>query len=169
MRSFIVALLLSGVAWNCYGQTALPIKWQISSISVSDSEVQLIFTASLKEGWHIYSQSIGEGGPLPTTFSFTSSEIYSRIGVVEEFGTPVKVYDSTFMMDITWFSDIIVFKQKIALHQPSAIVNGKIEFMVCTDETCLPPNTQSFSLAVKAKTPARKASKLNQRSKHSNR
>lgn len=159
MRGFIIALLVSGAIWNTYAQVHTPIKWQISTNQVSDSQAQLIFTAILDDGWHIYSQAIEEGGPLPTTFSFEPSDTYSRVGKVEEFGTPVKSYDNTFMMDITWFAQTVVFKQKVDLHEAAVTIKGKIEFMVCTDEMCLPPETKTFSLEIRAINPRKNDSK----------
>lgn len=142
-------------------QVRQPIKWQFTAAPVNESEVQLIFTANLDEGWHIYSQFMEEGGPLPTTFTFQPSEVYSLDGKVNEESTPVKSYDQTFMMDITWYGKTAVFSQNVKLHAPSAVVKGKIEFMVCTHEMCLPPDDIEFNIpaSVDKPLPAKKQQK----------
>ncbi len=151
---FSIVLLVHGVFGHAaYGQINQPIKWQFSARPISNTEAEIAFTANLDDGWHIYSQHLEEGGPLPTSFSFTpADEEYTRVGEVKEVSTPVKSYDNTFMMDIVWFAKTAVFTQKIKLKTPTATVKGKIEFMVCTDEMCLPPDVIPFTVIASAGT-----------------
>ena len=153
MKRLLFVLLFTGAIWNCYAQIHAPAKWRFNSVSVNDSDVDLLFTVTLDEGWHIYSQNLGADGPLPTTFLFDVSESFTRVDSVMEFGKPVQSYDKTFMMNITWFTETVVFRQRVKLHKPSTIINGKIQFMVCTDEMCLPPDEVSFSIEVTATKP----------------
>jgi len=128
-----------------------PVQWHFSATPGNGSEVQLIFNATLEKGWHIYSQYIGSDGPLPTTFSFAPSTDYTQIGKIEEKGTPVKSYDKTFLMDIVWFANSVTFIQKIQLKVPLTTIQGKVEFMVCRDEMCLPPEVVAFSMEVRSR------------------
>jgi len=130
-------------------QVPKPVKWDFKVASVSGGEATLVFTAALDEGWHIYSQFLQEDGPLPTTFTFTPSKDYTLVGQVKEESQGVKSYNEIFMMDIVWFEKTAVFVQKIKLQAPQAIVRGKVEFMVCTEEMCLPGEAVPFSLDVK--------------------
>ncbi len=157
----ILFLMHCVFAHAAYSQINQPIKWQFSARPISSTEAEIAFTANLDDGWHIYSQHLEEGGPLPTSFSFTpADEEYTRVGEVKEVSTPVKSYDNTFMMDIIWFAKTAVFTQKIKLKTPTATVKGKIEFMVCTDEMCLPPDVIAFTVVAASgtdKTPAGKS------------
>jgi thiol:disulfide interchange protein len=144
------AMLLPSISG---AQQHRPVKWHFTSVPFNEKEVSLVFTATLDEGWHVYSQFIEEGGPLPTTFTFKTDQAYSLRGKVKEESTPYKTYNDTFMMDIVWFAKTAVFSQKVALHAPSAVIQGKIEFMVCTDEMCLPPDEIAFSLEAKVEKP----------------
>jgi len=144
---FILFLMHCVFANAAYGQINQPVKWQFSARPISSTEAEIAFTANLDDGWHIYSQHLEEGGPLPTSFSFTpADDEYTRLGEVKEVSTPVKSYDNTFMMDIIWFAKTAVFTQKIKLKTATATVKGKIEFMVCTDEMCLPPDIIPFTV-----------------------
>lgn len=127
-----------------------PVQWHFSATPANGSEVQLIFNATLEKGWHIYSQYIGTEGPLPTTFSFAPSSDYTQIGRMEEKGIPVKSYDKTFLMDLVWFANSVTFIQKIQLKVPLTTIQGKVEFMVCRDEMCLPPEVVAFSIDAKS-------------------
>jgi thiol:disulfide interchange protein DsbD len=141
-------------------QVHKPVKWSFVSVPGKGSEATLMITATLEDGWHIYSQYIEEGGPLPTTISFSPSQEYTRIDSVKEEGMAVKSYDKTFMMDIVWYAHSVVFSQKVTLHAPLTIIQGKVEFMVCTEEMCLPPEVVSFNLETKADKPEKRGAIL---------
>ena len=130
-------------------QAHKPVKWDFKVASVTAEEATLVFTATLDEGWHIYSQFLQEDGPLPTTFTFTPSKDYTLAGKVKEESPAVKSYNDIFMMDIAWFEKTAVFVQKVKLHGPQVTVQGKVEFMVCTEEMCLPGEAVPFSLSVR--------------------
>jgi DsbC/DsbD-like thiol-disulfide interchange protein len=148
MKYFPTVLLLSCLWLPCVAQVHDPVKWKYEVVRTGKGEAALMFTASLEEGWHIYSQFIGEDGPLPTAFTFAPGNDYQRIEGVKEQSMPVKTYDETFMMDIAWFDRTAVFVQKVKLRAPSATIKGKIEFMACTGEMCLPPEEIDFVLNV---------------------
>src|SRR4051812_22860352 len=93
----MVALLFGSNAYND-GH----IEWQFSSIEQSGSEWKLLFTAVIDRGWHLYSQSVGDGGPMPTSIAFDKATGYKLIGKMSEYGDVRKSYDSTFMMDVSW-------------------------------------------------------------------
>jgi len=130
-------------------QAPKPVKWDFKVASVTGDEATLVFTATLDEGWHIYSQFLEEDGPLPTTFTLAPSPDYAPVGKVKEESPGVKSYNDIFMMDIVWFEKTAVFVQKVRLQAPHVTVKGKVEFMVCTEEMCLPGEAMPFSLDVR--------------------
>jgi hypothetical protein len=125
-------------------------KWDFSAIRLNDHEARLVFTCNLDDGWHIYSQFLEEGGPLPTTFTFVPDPSYALIGKVNEESTPIKEYDSVFMMPIVWYENTVVFSQKVKMNISGSTVKGKIEFMGCNSVMCLPPDEIRFSVEVKS-------------------
>jgi thiol:disulfide interchange protein len=137
-------------------QVHKPVQWSFVSVPGKGSEATLMITATLEDGWHIYSQFLEEGGPLPTTISFTPAPEYTLVDKVKEEGVAVKSYDKTFLMDIVWYAHSVVFSQKVKLHAPLTIIQGKVEFMVCTDEMCLPPEVISFNLETKVDKPEKR-------------
>lgn len=146
--SIIVLYCLSGSTIANAQFDHSPVKWQFTAIPTSPKKATLVFTATLDEGWHIYSQFIEPGGPLPTTFTFLPDNRYSLKGKVKEDGKPIKSYDSTFEMKIVWYSNMVTFSQEVMLEAAITTIKGTIEFMSCTDETCLPPKEVPFSLEV---------------------
>ncbi|MBM3401461.1 MAG: DUF255 domain-containing protein [Bacteroidetes bacterium] len=127
-----------------------PVKWSFSSEKVNDQEYNLIITANIEKGWHVYSQFIEEGGPIPTSFTFDKSSDYTLLGKVSESPKAISAFDKNFNMQIAWHKDLVVFKQKVSLLVPIKNISGKLEFMVCNDERCLPPTEVEFSIALEA-------------------
>jgi thiol:disulfide interchange protein DsbD len=148
----IVLLHVSSVG----AQPHRPVQWTFTSIKLNEDTAALVLTAKLDEGWHLYSQYLEEGGPLPTTFTFEPGNGYILAGHVTEESMPVRLYDETFMMDITWFTGTAVFTQKVTLEVPVVTIKGTISFMLCTDEMCLPPDEVSFSIELRNGEPSRK-------------
>ena len=61
----------------------------------------------------------------------------------------VPLIEKVFNMNVPYFTDEVVFQQKIKLNKGATTVKGKVEFMVCDDKKCLPPNEIAFSVPVK--------------------
>jgi hypothetical protein len=148
LRNFILLVALT-FEKEAVAQADLPIKWHFTAVPLGDAEARLIFTANLDEGWHLYSQSLKQNGPLPTTFTFVPDKQYALKGNVKEESIPFEGYDPVFMMDIVWYKNTVVFSQDVRLLAPAATVRGKIEFMGCINNVCLPPNEVKFIMEVK--------------------
>lgn len=125
-----------------------PVKWSFSNEKLNDKEYNLVITAKIEKGWHVYSQFIDDGGPIPTSFKFKSSSDYKLIGKVSESPKAISAFDKNFNMQIAWHKDQVVFKQKVSLLVPKTNISGTLEFMVCNDERCLPPTEVEFTIAL---------------------
>lgn len=123
-----------------------PVKWGYTSDQINENEFNLIITAKIEKGWHLYSQFIEDGGPIPTSFKFSPSPNYKLVGKVTESPKAVSAFDNNFDMQIAWHKDQVVFKQRISLNKPVESISGVLEFMVCNDERCLPPAEIEFQI-----------------------
>jgi thiol:disulfide interchange protein DsbD len=61
-----------------------PVKWPTSVEKVSDSEYGLVATATIDMGWHLYLQTVPEGGPIATNFSFKSNPNYLKKEILKK-------------------------------------------------------------------------------------
>jgi len=140
----IVFLFVFGLTTNA--QILDPVKWDHSVNKLSDTEYELVFKASIDEGWHIYSQNLSrDDGPLATEVTFQDAEgNFELVGETSE--PPSKpVFDNAFQMEIKYFGGNIELKQKIkVLKDDLKSVKAEVFFMVCDDEKCLPPDTKEF-------------------------
>jgi len=149
MKLFLttMALLISSLVASA--QLEQPVTWSYAAKKISPKEAILYIKASIEPGWHLYSQKIKAGGPVPTTFSFAPSKVYTRNGVVIE-PKPIEKEEKVFNMTVGYFENSAIFQQKIKLvgKTPFA-VKGKLEYMVCNDAQCLPPTEVEFNIPVK--------------------
>ena len=145
--AILLALLFSGIFVS--GQILDPVDWKFSKIKTGENEYTLTFTAGIENKWHLYSQHLPEGGPIPTSFSFETNEKYKLLGDVEEVSEAETKYDPSFDMDLKMFSQEAVFKQRIkVLSSGDFTLAGSLEYMCCDDERCLPPTDEEFSFTL---------------------
>jgi hypothetical protein len=135
-----LTLLYFVIITPAFGQQgdAEPVKWEFESCQVLENEWDVIVTATLSPGWHLYSQFIEEGGPQPTCVSFEKNNAFVLVGRTEEIGNRVTFHDDIYDMDISWFSGSVSFNQQVRLKKQAAIVSGLIEYMVCNSYQCVP-------------------------------
>lgn len=150
MKKTILSLLLSFISLTLFAQIQNPVKWTYSVENNGKEEATLVIKASIAKGWHLYSQFIGEGGPVPTSFRFDKSNNYSLVGKVDEIPKAKPIFDEIFEMQVAWFEKTATFKQKIKVTSNKDFkLNGALEFMVCDDKQCLPPEEVEFTFDVK--------------------
>lgn len=139
-KIFLYLLLVFASTASMQSQILDPVKWSTSVKKISETEYDLISTATIDENWHLYSQEVPEDGPLPTVFTFEENSAYKSLGEVKE-SKGVTEHDPVFDMVITFFSNTATFTKRIALtNNEGTTITGEVEFMVCDDTRCLPPN-----------------------------
>jgi DsbC/DsbD-like thiol-disulfide interchange protein len=136
------------IKFSAYSQILKPVTWSYAAKRTSPTTATVFIKATVDQGWHLYSQFVKDGGPVKTTFTFPSSAAYTLVGTTTE-PKAITKYESTFKMDVSYFEKSVVFQQKIKLKGKTAAVKGSVEFMVCDDKQCLPPEQVDFSIPVK--------------------
>lgn len=135
----ILSLLFSAVFITLNAQIHDPVKWETKVEKIAENEFHLISTAVIEKGWKLYSQNVPPKGPVPTTFEYVSDKNFQLVGKTEETGTITK-HDAVFDMEIGFFYNKAVFKQRVKTTGAVSVVKGTVEFMVCDDANCLPPD-----------------------------
>ncbi|WP_207421410.1 protein-disulfide reductase DsbD N-terminal domain-containing protein [Desertivirga brevis] len=147
MRSLVVAALLF-ITTIASAQIVNPVKWSYAAKRISKTEAVVLFKATIDNGWHLYSQHIADGGPVATKFEFAPSKAFTTVGKTSE-PKPITKFEKVFNMNVSYFEKAVIFQQKVKLAANQAVVKGKLEYMVCNDRQCLPPDEVDFSIAVK--------------------
>lgn len=145
-----VALALLFLSMLPIGASAQIIKdvvvWKTSLQDSDTPEKTLVFTATIKSGWHLYDQNLPEDGPTSTEFLFDKMTGAKLVGKATPDKTPIDQYDKQFEMNLRWYEKTVSFRQKIQVTDPAKFsIKGGVRFMACNDENCLPPETSDFS------------------------
>lgn len=133
-KSFLILFLLATTLGH--SQIIEPVKWATTTKKISETEYDLIITAQIDAGFHLYSQTVPEGGPLPTIFIFEESDNLELVGdMKEEKGHTV--HDPVFDMKVKYFDTKATFTQRIKVRSKEGFkIDGEIEFMTCDDAKC---------------------------------
>jgi DsbC/DsbD-like thiol-disulfide interchange protein len=148
MKRILLLITIVAIATGAFAQIEKPVKWSYAAKRINSTEAVIFLRATIDPGWHIYSQNVKDGGPIKTSFTFTPSKDYALLGKTAE-PKPVTKFEDAFKMDVSYFEKTVTFQQKIKLKSANAKnVKGQLEYMVCNDRKCLPPEDVDFDIAL---------------------
>lgn len=150
MKKILFSLIVSFLAFAAYAQIQEPVKFKTELKNVSATEVEIVFTASIEQGWHVYSTDLGDGGPISATFNTDKLAGAQLDGKLRPVGKEIASFDKLFEMDVRYFEHTAQFVQKLKLTGGGYQVTGYLEYGACNDENCLPPTQVEFSFSGKA-------------------
>lgn len=150
MKKILLSLIVSFLAFAAYAQIQEPVKFKTELKNVSATEVEIVFIASIEQGWHVYSTDLGDGGPISATFNTDKLTGAQLDGKLRPIGKEIASFDKLFEMDVRYFEHTAQFVQKLKLTGGDYQVTGYLEYGACNDENCLPPTQVEFSFFGKA-------------------
>lgn len=128
-----------------WAQIQEPIKFKTEWKTVSNQEVEIVFTGTADKGWHIYSTDLPDDGPISATFNLDQIEGAEVVGKLTPRGKEIEKMDPIFGMQVRFFEGTAVFVQKLKLTGKNYNVTGYLQYGACNDENCLPPTSVEFS------------------------
>lgn len=162
MRKIISFLLLSFVVYALQAQIKDPIKFKTELTPLSDTEAEVVFTAAIDKGWHVYSTDLGDGGPISATFNIDNKSGVELVGKLKPVGKEVATFDKLFEMKVRYFENTAKFVQKVKFTGGAYAIEGYLEYGACDDESCLPPTQVPFKFSGVAKARNAAATKTEQ-------
>lgn len=126
-----------------------PAVWNFGYEDKGNNVYEIVISATIEEGSHIYSMDIPEGGPIPTLIRFDSSSLWTPEGDSYEAISPEEIFDEAFGMKIKSFSSKAEFRQKISGNAPAFTVSGAVNYMACNNVTCSPPKDVEFEINIR--------------------
>ena len=139
MRIILFLLLGWYTIGNIQAQIKEPVKFKNELKMTSETEAEIVFTASIEKGWHVYSTGLGDDGPISATFNINASNHVETMGKLQPVGKEISIYDKMFEMNVRYFEDTVQFIQKVKFTGNDYFMDGFLEFGACNDESCLPP------------------------------
>ena len=149
MRKLCSFLLLMFVVLAAHAQIQDPVKFKTELKALSDTEGEIIFTAAIDPGWHVYSTNLGDGGPISATFNVDKKNGLELVGKLKPVGNEISTFDKLFQMKVRYFESTAQFVQKIKFIASTYTIEGYLEYGACDDESCLPPTQVPFNLSGK--------------------
>lgn len=127
-----------------------PVKWNCYTKKIADKKYELHLIAVIQPGWHIYSSFQPQGSiGLPTSIKIVSNPLLIFPGKPQEKGQLRKVKNDMLDTEEHQYAGSVDFIRVVNVKvNVKTEVTGSIEFMACTDERCLPPETFTFRLPI---------------------
>lgn len=158
MKKIFCSIFILFLAIVSYAQIQEPVKFKTELKNVSATEVEIVFTASIDQGWHVYSTDLGDGGPISATFNTDKLVGAEVVGKLRPVGKEVASFDKLFEMNVRYFEHNAQFVQKLKLTGGDYQIVGYLEYGACNDENCLPPTQVEFSFTGKGQNASASAS-----------
>jgi len=142
----LIVVLLSSFSY-AQNEVQLELRVEQAEVGVGD-RFDAIVQATIGEGWHLYSMDVPPGGPIPTTISVVENDIFAGAGSPTQ-PEPIPWFDQNFGMETNYFEDSVDFTVPVRVKEMAGPGNHEltiqVRYMVCNDNTCLPPQTRSLS------------------------
>ena len=152
MKKVMMILWTLMVVLGMHAQMVDPVHFTSELKMGEDTEAEIIFHATIDNGWHVYSTEIGEDGPIEATFNVEKMEGAELVGKLTPKGKVIKKMDKLFNMELKYFEKEATFVQKIRFTKPQYDIDCYLEYGACSDASCLPPS--EIALKQKGKSPA---------------
>ena len=115
-----------------------PVNWDYNVNKINDNEYNISFSASILNGWKLYSQFSPDEGALPTSFSFINN--ISKFEADELFNEDDYIvgFDNVFKMDLYYYENEANFNQNVKLLDKDLNqIKVEIDYSSCDDELCI--------------------------------
>ena len=143
MKSKILLALFA--LFNLTVMAQNPVRFSVQQKKVSPTEVDVIFTAKIDAGWHVYSTGLPAGGPTSASIKTEKAEGAQPVGKLTPRGKEINVFDKVFEMKLRYFEHNVSFVQKYKITGKTYKISGYMEYGACNDEMCMPPSSIEFN------------------------
>lgn len=144
MHRFIISLLAVILSTSVRAQMMEPVHFTSQLKTLQGNEAEILFTAIIDEGWHVYSTNLGDGGPVSATFNIVKMDGAEPVGKLQTRGKETKQFDKMFDMELRFFEHKATFVQKVRFTKPTYTIDCYLEYGACNDEMCMPPTQVEF-------------------------
>ncbi|HEY8894285.1 MAG TPA: protein-disulfide reductase DsbD domain-containing protein [Niastella sp.] len=148
MKVTLLSLLVTLIGTVAMAQSDKEVKWAYSAKKIADKTYEVHLTATVGNSWHIYSQNVGVDGPIPTKFEFAKNPLVTLEPKVAEVGKLISKNEEVWGGVVKYYENKVDFIVKVKIKGGKTKLAGKVEYMVCNEEKCLPPAETEFAVAI---------------------
>lgn len=135
-----------------HAQMVEPVKFSASLNMGKGADAEIVFSAKIDPGWHVYSTNLGSDGPIQAALHVNKHEGVELVGSLTPRGKEIKQFDELFGMELRYFEGSVKFVQKIRFTAEKYSIDCSLEYGACNDEACMPPG--DVPLVKSGKSPA---------------
>lgn len=150
VKKILFSTFLLLLAFVAQAQIHDPVKFETELKTLPAGEAEIVFTATIDKGWHVYSTDLGDGGPISATFNTDKLSGAELVGKLKPVGEEISAFDKLFEMKVRYFANTAQFVQKLKFTGGAYEIEGYLEYGACNDENCLPPTQVPFNYSGKA-------------------
>ena len=141
IRRQISTLIATLMVLTLQAQMMDPVHFSSQLKELKGGEAEIIFTATIDNGWHVYSTDLGDSGPITASFNAVKMDGVQTVGKLQARGNEKKMFDKLFGMEVRYFENSATFVQKVKFTKPEYDIDCYLEYGACNDQSCLPPST----------------------------
>src|SRR5712692_7665319 len=146
-RLSTLALVLLATTAAANAQKLDPIQWTLTSDvtrAPAGSSVPLHLKATFQEGWHLYSLTTPQGGPIPTTAALAENPAVSSSKLYQP--PPIRQFDKNFNLYTETFEktvDLPIAVEMTKDAKGALELTSNVRYQACNDRQCLPPRKKT--------------------------
>jgi hypothetical protein len=143
---FVLGICIMQLAFS---QSNKQVQWTYNAKKIDDKTYEVHMNATINSDYHLYAQDVGGDGPIPTSFTFAKNPLLELNGKVKEVGKPIKKFEIAWNHDVRYYEKNVDFVQVVKVKgNAKTNLSGKVEFMVCNEQKCLPPSDVEIKINI---------------------
>lgn len=132
----VMAMIIAAVS---HAQMVEPVKFTASLDMGKGADAEIVFSAKIDSGWHVYSTNLGSDGPIQASLHVNKHEGLELVGQLTPRGNEIKQFDEMFGMELRYFEGSVKFVQKVRFTAEDYSLDCSLEYGACSNEACMPP------------------------------
>lgn len=152
---FLLTIILLFGGLSLFAQDN-PVAWTLKLDSPNKSfkagdtfNVQI--SANIQPGWHLYSTTKLENGPIATSIKLEEDQPFEQVGEINQ-PTPIVTFDPNFNLDTEYYEKSATFTLAVKVLPNISPNNNKLtvqtRYQSCNSEMCLPPKLEKHELLI---------------------
>ncbi len=145
MKKYLILVFLCVMGLSSFAQMLTPVHFSSRLKKLENNQAEIIFSAVIDAGWHVYSTGLAADGPISASFNVEKMDGAEKVGKLQVVGKEIKQFDNLFETEVRYFEHNVAFIQKIRFTKPAYDITCYLEYGACNDQTCLPPTEVPFA------------------------
>jgi thiol:disulfide interchange protein DsbD len=146
-KLFLLIAVMAFMVHTAGAQMFNPVIFSVAENRITDTEIEIVFTGQVEEGWHVYGVDIPAGGPTAAKLTLETCQGAELKGELRAIGDLHREMDNLFGMEVSFMEGKAVFAQTLTLTDSLYNISGYLTYGACNNENCMPPTDVDFAFS----------------------